>query len=47
MLRFSDYSISQIAGYLGYGSQSYFGAVFKKETGVTPGEYRNSFVNKT
>ena len=47
MLRFSDYSISQIAGYLGYSSQSYFGAVFKKETGVTPGEYRNSFVNKT
>lgn len=34
-------SISEIAEYLGYSSQSHFQRVFKKTTGKTPGEYRS------
>ena len=33
-------SISEIADYLGYSSQSHFQRVFKKTLGMTPGEYR-------
>ena len=33
-------SIAEIAEYLGYSSQSYFQRVFKKQFGITPGEYR-------
>lgn len=40
MLKFSDYSISQIASYLCFQSQSYFGMIFKRYTGMTPGNYR-------
>ena len=34
-------TITEIAAYLGYSSQSHFQRVFKKHTGMTPGEYRN------
>ena len=40
LLRFSSYSISEIAGQLCFSSQSYFQTVFKKKTGVTPQQYR-------
>lgn len=33
-------SVAEIAEYLGYSSQSYFQKVFKKQYGITPGEYR-------
>lgn len=33
---------AQIGSYLGYSSQSHFQRVFKKVTGVTPGEYRRT-----
>ena len=33
--------IAEIAEYLGYSSQSHFQRVFKKATGITPGDYRN------
>ena len=32
--------VSEIAGYLGYSSQSHFQRVFKQYTGITPGVYR-------
>lgn len=35
-------SISQIADALGYENYSYFGKLFKKQTGISPGEFRNS-----
>lgn len=37
-------SISEIAFELNYGDPSYFGRLFKKVTGVTPSEYRMSFM---
>lgn len=40
MLRYSDASISAIAQYLCFRSQSYFGAVFKEYTGLSPKKYR-------
>lgn len=40
MLRYSDYSIGEIAHYLRFSSQSYFGSVFKELTGMTPYQFR-------
>ena len=40
MLQYSDYSISQIAQYLGLSSQSYFGSCFQTWYGMTPNAYR-------
>ncbi len=40
MLRYSDYSISDIAEFLAFSSPSYFCDIFKKQTGMTPNEYR-------
>jgi AraC-like DNA-binding protein len=40
MLRYSDRSISSIAEYLCFNSQSHFGSVFKKNTHMTPQQYR-------
>ncbi|RYF22058.1 MAG: helix-turn-helix domain-containing protein, partial [Flavobacteriales bacterium] len=37
-------SISEIAFELNYGDPSYFGRLFKKITGVTPSEYRITFM---
>ncbi len=41
MLRFSDYSYSEIAEYYGFSSQSHFIQCFRNETGLTPMKYRN------
>lgn len=40
LLRYSDKSFGEIAATLAFSSQAYFQTVFKKETGLTPGEYR-------
>jgi AraC-like DNA-binding protein len=45
MLIYSDYSISSIATYLGFSSQSHLGNVFKKYEHMTPKEYRNTYGN--
>lgn len=42
MLSSSDMSISTIASECGFESQSYFGKVFKKYTGFSPIEFRNT-----
>ena len=40
LLRYSDMTYGEIAALLAFSSQAYFQTVFKKETGMTPGEYR-------
>lgn len=44
MLKYSDLTISAIADALCFQNQSHFGALFKKETGMSPAQYRK--VNK-
>ena len=43
MLRYSEYDVKEIANYLAFCSQSYFGNVFKKETGMSPAKYRRKY----
>ncbi|MDO4492142.1 MAG: helix-turn-helix transcriptional regulator, partial [Lachnospiraceae bacterium] len=43
LLVYSEYSYSEIASYLGFSSQSHFGAHFKKLTGYTPRQYRETY----
>ena len=40
LLAVTKKSAAEIALYLGYSSQSYFVKVFKRQFGITPGEYR-------
>lgn len=44
MLRSSNLNIQQISDELHFPSQSFFGKYFKKATGVSPKEYRASFL---
>ena len=41
LLRYNDKSLSLIADYLGFSSQSHFTKTFKRFEGTTPREYRN------
>ena len=43
-LRYSELSFGEIANSLAFSSQAYFQTVFKKATGLTPGEYRQLHV---
>lgn len=43
MLKFSDYSYSEIAATLAFSSQSHFIRVFRSQTGYTPKEFRNKY----
>lgn len=43
MLKFSDYSYSEIAEYFCFASQSHFIQCFKQETGLTPKEYKEKY----
>jgi len=43
MLKFSDYSSTEISNYLCFSSESHFIHVFKKITGYTPKHYREQF----
>lgn len=43
LLRYSDYSLIDIANYLAFSSQSHFIQTFKKLTGVTPKKYRDHY----
>ena len=42
LLKSSNLNIQQIADELNFPSQSFFGKYFKKLTGVSPKEFRNS-----
>lgn len=41
LLRHTDYSLSEIASFLNYSSQSYFTQIFKKLRGQTPQKFRD------
>ena len=42
LLSESSMTLSEIAQTVGYSNQQYFTRVFKAETGMTPGQYRNA-----
>lgn len=42
LLKFSTMSIQQIAYYLNFPNQSFFGTYFKRRTGMSPSEYKQS-----
>ncbi len=46
LLIYSEYSIEQIGLYLGFSSQSHFGAMFKKYENMTPKQYRDVYAKK-
>lgn len=39
----TDHSISEVAGLCGYSNQSKFSNFFKRETGITPMQYRKQY----
>ncbi len=41
LLAYSEYSCTDIAEYLGFSGESHFSALFTKQEGVSPREYRN------
>ena len=43
LLKYSDYSLVEIANYLAFSSQSHFIQTFKKLVGVTPKKYRDHY----
>lgn len=43
LLRYSEYTVQEIALYLSFCSQSHFGQIFKDEVGMTPSKYREKF----
>ncbi|MEH7076399.1 AraC family transcriptional regulator [Neobacillus drentensis] len=42
----SNSRLSEIANMFGYCNQSYYTSLFKKYTGVTPGQYKNAYLSK-
>lgn len=40
LLAYGNYSCTDIAEYLGFSGESHFSALFAKEEGITPGQYR-------
>jgi AraC family transcriptional regulator len=42
-LRVTDRPLAELAVALGFADQSHFATSFKRQTGVTPGAFRNSF----
>lgn len=43
MLKYSELTLSEIAEYVNFPSQSYFGKVFKRLRQMTPKEYRDHY----
>lgn len=46
MLIYSEYTASDIGNFLGFSSHSHFIQCFKKETGLTPKQYKDKFFHR-
>ena len=46
MLVHTTKPVSRIANQLGFRPENYFSRVFKKQVGMTPGEYRDKFTEE-
>ena len=46
LLTFNEYSCTDIAEYLGFANESHFSALFTKEEGISPKEYRREHFQK-
>lgn len=46
LLRYKEYSCTEIAEYLGFSGESHFSALFTKQEGVSPKEYRKQEYQK-
>jgi AraC-like DNA-binding protein len=46
LLRYSEYSLSEISQYLCFCSQSHFTSIFKRYTDMTPSEFRKTYFRK-
>lgn len=47
MLQYSEYKTEDIANYLGFCSQSYFGKVFREYENLTPNQFRQKYGKNT
>lgn len=47
LLKYSDYTLIDIANYLAFSSQSHFIQTFKKAVGITPNKYRNQYYHSS
>ena len=47
LLKYSDYSLIDIANYLAFSSQSHFIQTFKKAVGITPNKYHNQYYHSS
>ncbi|XID93813.1 response regulator [Paenibacillaceae bacterium WGS1546] len=45
LLIHSEAPVSEVAGLIGYEDENYFGKVFKKQTGLSPMQYRKQYKN--
>ena len=45
LLENTDYSIVQVAEAVGYDNPLYFSRIFKKNTGMSPSDYKNGKYN--
>ena len=45
-LAYSELEIKQIAHDLGFADSSYFSRFFRKQAGMTPGEFRAAFLRR-
>lgn len=46
LLRYSEFTPSEISQYLGFCSQSHFTSTFKKYTGMTPAQFRKTYFHR-
>lgn len=46
LLRYSEYTLSEISQYLGFSSQSHFCHIFRRHAGITPTQFRKTYFRR-